>query len=112
MLERYLLPVLPIVYAAMGCGFACLAGRLQLLAPGAVCLGLLLSITLGPPYLTPFENNIAFTDFVQLQEEAAVLLNRLPVRPQRVATAWPLTDALRQAGVRLHKQALSAHRNH
>jgi len=95
-LERYLLPVLPIVYAAMGCGFACLSGRAQLWAPGAVCLGLMLSITWGPPYLSPFENNIAFTDFVQLHEEAAVFLNRLPVRPQRVATAWPLTDALRR----------------
>jgi 4-amino-4-deoxy-L-arabinose transferase-like glycosyltransferase len=96
-LERYLLPVLPIVYAAMGCGFACLpAGRVQLLVPGLLCIGLLVSITWGPPYLSPFENNIAFTDFVQLQEEAAVFLNRLPVRPQRIATAWPLTDALRR----------------
>jgi hypothetical protein len=95
-LERYLLPVLPIVYAAMGCGFACLPGNLQRIAPGLASFGLLLSITWGPPYLTPFENNIAFTDFVQLHEEAALLLNRLPTRPNLVATAWPLTDALRR----------------
>ena len=95
-LERYLLPVLPIVYAAMGCGFACLATRHRYWVPGVACVGLLLSIVWGPPYLTPFENNIAFTDFVQLHEEATAFLNRMPVRPERVATAWPLTDALRR----------------
>jgi len=96
-LERYLLPVLPIVYAAMGCAFAALAStRLQLAAPGVLVAGLLASIFWGPPYLTPFENNIAFTDFVQLHEEAALYLNRFPARPQAVATAWPFTDALRR----------------
>jgi 4-amino-4-deoxy-L-arabinose transferase-like glycosyltransferase len=95
-LERYLLPVLPVVYAAMGAGFASLPGRWRFWAPGVTCLGLLVSIVWGPPYMTPFENNIAFTDFVQLHEEAALFLNRLPVRPSRIATAWPLTDALRR----------------
>ncbi len=126
-LERYLLPVLPVLYAAMGCAFTGLAAvdrdtrktgpasivpgqlrgltagpfalqnrRLQFWAPAVLCLGLLLSIFWGPPYLTPFENNIAFTDFVQLQEEAAVFLNRMPDRPRSVASAWPFTDALRR----------------
>lgn len=96
-LERYLIPVLPLVYAAMGCAFAALpSARLRIAAPAALALGLLVSIFWGPPYFTPFENNIAFTDFVQLHEEAAVFLNRLPQRPQSIATAWPLTDALRR----------------
>ncbi|BDC49228.1 hypothetical protein F183_A15440 [Bryobacterales bacterium F-183] len=98
-LERYLLPVLPLVYAAMGCAFANLqSARLRLVAPAALTVGLIVSIFTGPPYLAPFENNIAFTDFVQLHEEAAIALNRMqPRRPRSVATAWPLTDALRRA---------------
>jgi hypothetical protein len=98
-LERYLLPVLPLVYAAMGCAFANLKQpSLRFAAPAALTLGLLVSIFTGPPYLAPFENNIAFTDFVQLHEEAATALNRMqPRRPRSIATAWPLTDALRRS---------------
>lgn len=98
-LERYLLPVLPLVYAAMGCAFANLKQAwLRWAAPAALTVGLLVSIFTGPPYLVPFENNIAFTDFVQLHEEAAAALHRMePRRPRSVATAWPLTDALRRS---------------
>lgn len=98
-LERYLLPVLPVVYAAMGVAFAALPparSRFRIAAPAVLVIGQLVSIFWGPPYFTPFENNIAFTDFVQLHEEAAVFLNRLPERPRSIATAWPLTDALRR----------------
>jgi 4-amino-4-deoxy-L-arabinose transferase-like glycosyltransferase len=104
-LERYLLPVLPIVYAAMGCAFSSLerpAWRIG--APAVVCIGLIVSVIIGPPYLSPFENNIAFTDFVQLHEEAALFLNRMPDRPRSVATAWPLTDALRRPEFGFTKQ--------
>ena len=47
----------------------------------------------NPPYPFPLENNLAFTDFVRLQQTAAGYLEeRYPAA--EVSTAWPLSAAL------------------
>jgi len=50
---------------------------------------------INPPYPFPFENNLAWTDFVRLEESAARQLeSEHPAGP--ILTVWPLTDALRR----------------
>jgi hypothetical protein len=93
-LERYLLPVWPLVFIAAARGFAAWSGRKRIVAPVAMALGLLAGLFLAPPYPFPYENSLAMTDFVNLHRGAAqVLQRRYP--DARVATAWPFSDALR-----------------
>ncbi len=85
-LERYLLPVLPILYAA----FAAATPRFAQLA---LVAGLVFSLFWNPPYPYPFENNLAMVDFVRLQQAAAeYVAAEYPDRA--ITTAWPLTAAL------------------
>jgi hypothetical protein len=94
-LERYLLPVLPILYAAAAQAMSVLPGRRWTLAPPLLCGWLVACWFINPPYPFPFENNLAWTDFVRLEQSAARSLEtRVP--GQKVRTAWPLTDALRR----------------
>lgn len=93
MLERYLLPVLPIVYAAMAAALSVYKAPLRLACQIALLAGLVAGNFWNPPYPFPFENNLAFTDFVRLQQDAAKFLAR-DYAGQCVATVWPLTSAL------------------
>lgn len=93
MLERYILPVLPAVYTAMVAGFSLYKGPLKTACQTALLAGLIAGNFWNPPYPFPLENNLAFTDFVDLQQTAAGFLERR-YPGQRVATVWPLTAAL------------------
>jgi hypothetical protein len=93
MLERYLLPVLPIVYAAMVAGWSALPGPWRALGPLALIAGVAVGNFWNPPYPFPLENNLAFTDFVRLQEIAAGYLETNYAKAE-VYTAWPLSAAL------------------
>jgi 4-amino-4-deoxy-L-arabinose transferase-like glycosyltransferase len=92
-LERYLLPVLPILYAAMTAGLWSFPRRPRLICSAALAAGLAAGIFVNPPYPFPYENNLAFTDFVHLQTEAADYLKRW-YPAARVTTIWPLTTEL------------------
>jgi 4-amino-4-deoxy-L-arabinose transferase-like glycosyltransferase len=88
-LERYLLPVLPVLYAAFATSF-----RKPWMLP-AVTAGLVASLFWNPPFWPfPPENNLAMVDFVRIQQTAAAWLEDNHVE-WPVATAWPFTDALR-----------------
>ena len=93
-LERYLLPVLPLLYVAMAAGCCVLPALWRNLSLAVVSAGLLLGLFLNPPFPFPYENNLAMTDFVELHQSAARELEAkysgLPIY-----TAWPLTQALR-----------------
>ncbi len=92
-LERYLLPVLPILYAAMAAGLASFPRTPRILCSGILLAGLVAGNFINPPYPFPYENNLAFADFVHLQSDAAGFLNHW--YPQaRVTTVWPLTVEL------------------
>jgi len=93
MLERYLLPVLPILYAAMVAAMSIYQGLLKVVCQLALLAGLIVGNFWNPPYPFPFENNLAFTSFVELQQAAAEFVARsYPGEP--IATVWPLTSAL------------------
>ena len=93
MLERYLLPVLPVVYAAMVAAMSIYKGPLKVVCQVALLAGLIAGNFWNPPYPFPFENNLAFTDFVGLQQTAAEFVAR-NYPGERIATVWPLTAAL------------------
>jgi hypothetical protein len=92
-LDRYLLPVLPIVYSAMAAAFTLLPGNLRRAAPAALAAGLIVGSFWNPPYPFPYEDNLAFTDFVRVHQQASLFLaGHYPGR--RVTTAWPLSIEL------------------
>jgi hypothetical protein len=93
-LERYLLPVLPIFYISVSLALSSRRRWVGMSATALITLGLALNLFWNPPYPFPFENNLAMVDFVRLQQAAAEFAERsLP--GQRIATAWPYTQALR-----------------
>jgi hypothetical protein len=95
MLERYLLPVLPLVYIAMAAASTTLPGPGRVLAPLLLLLGLAVFNFWNPPYPFPFENNLAMVDFVELHQKAAEYVEQRQPNA-RITTAWPLSDALRR----------------
>jgi hypothetical protein len=93
-LERYLLPVMPLLYIAMAAGFATLRPVWRSGGLAAVAAGLLAGLFINPPFPFPYENNLAMVDFVRLHRAAAQFLER-EYPDEAVYTAWPLTQALR-----------------
>jgi 4-amino-4-deoxy-L-arabinose transferase-like glycosyltransferase len=93
-LERYALPVMPLIYIAMGAAWSTLLPRWRNLSIGLVCAGLLAGAFFNPPFPFPYENNLAMVDFVELQKSAAQALEER-FAGQRIYTAWPLTQAMR-----------------
>jgi len=92
-LERYLLPVLPILYTAFALSFRALMPRARNLALAGLVICLAAANFVNPLYPFPFENNLAFTHFVELQKRAATSIQ---TRNGVVATAFPMSDALRR----------------
>ncbi len=92
-LERYLLPVLPIVYAAFAVSLRALLGNPRKLVFSALIASLIAANFINPIYPFPFENNLAFVSFTQLESEAT---NAAFFVPGVIATTFPLSDALRK----------------
>ncbi|HWR54340.1 MAG TPA: glycosyltransferase family 39 protein [Bryobacteraceae bacterium] len=85
-LERYLLPVLPLMYIA----FAVAMPRVpQVLLAAALAVSLFWS----PPYPTPLENNLAMVDFIRLQQTATKYVEK-QYPNEAITTAWPMTAEL------------------
>jgi hypothetical protein len=93
-LERYLLPVLPLLYTAMGAAWSTLRPVWRNAGLAVTAAGLLLGWFVNPPYPFPFENNLAMVDFVDLHRDAAEYLEA-SYPDKTIYTAWPLTGALR-----------------
>jgi 4-amino-4-deoxy-L-arabinose transferase-like glycosyltransferase len=89
-LDRYLLPIIPILYAAMAAGMSLWPRRLRLTATGALLVGLAAANWINPFYPFPYENNLAFSDFLELHQKAAAYLEH-EFPKVRVDTAWPLS---------------------
>ena len=92
-LERYLLPAMPIVYAAFALALRALLPKPRKIALGLLMASLLAANFINPLYPFPFENNLSFVSFTQLQTDAA---NAIAFRPGIVATTFPMADALRK----------------
>src|SRR5262249_3733298 len=92
-LERYLLPVLPILYAAFGISLRALLPQTRKIALGVIFFCLITANLVPPPYPFPFENNLAFLSFVDVQREAAAAVD---VRQGTIATTFPMSNSLRR----------------
>ena len=92
-LPRYLLPVMPLFYlvaVAMVTRLPRFWSRL-ILATSAICF--IWAWFINPPYPFPFEDNLAYADFIRLHEQAAHFLETQSGQP-RILTAWPATNEL------------------
>ena len=94
-LARYMLPVLPLVVMVW---VSTLWRRVPAwpLAVALVCAAFEYRTEVNPAYSFPWEENLAYRDFVLLHRDAAhFLADSYP--EARVLTAWPATDELRNA---------------
>jgi hypothetical protein len=87
MLERYLLPVMPLVFIAMG-------AVLRTWQKAAMAVLLVAGWFWSTPYPSQREN-LSMVDFVHLQQDAARYLE-VQAPGRRVASMWPFTDAIRR----------------
>ena len=88
-LERYLLPVMPIVYTAMVAGITLLPRWPQRTLAVVLLFGVAAANFINPPYPFPYENNLAFVDFLKLQMDATDYVEHW-YPEARVSTAWPM----------------------
>jgi len=93
-LERYLLPVIPLVYIAMVAAWSTVPAFARVLAFASVSAGLLFALFTNPPFPFPYENNLAMVDFVRLHRDAAQFLEH-SYPSDTIYSAWPFTQALR-----------------
>jgi 4-amino-4-deoxy-L-arabinose transferase-like glycosyltransferase len=96
MLERYLIPVLPILYAAIAAATAVYSARWRWISHAALMAMLIVGCFWNPPYPFSYENNLAWVDFVELQKEAANYLEA-NAPDKRIASLWPFTGAIRES---------------
>ncbi|MDQ6706182.1 MAG: hypothetical protein M3Z85_09455 [Acidobacteriota bacterium] len=94
-LERYLLPVLPILYIAFAMGFAAYSPKLRIASELVLFPALVLANFSNPPYPFPLENNLAFATFVSLNQRAAELV-QARYADLTIATSFPLAGGLRR----------------
>jgi hypothetical protein len=94
-LERYLLPVLPVLYCACAAAFSTISLRWRVPAVAVLGAGLVSGWFLNPAFPFPYENNLALVDFVRLHKEVARYLEQHYAK-ETIYTAWPLTGALRR----------------
>lgn len=92
-LERYLLPVMPLIFAAIASALSLFKKRQRMAASAMLLAASVAGSFLNPPYPFPYENNLAYTDFVRLHDDAAGYLARWYPLAQ-VDTAWPLSMEL------------------
>ncbi len=94
-LERYLLPVLPLLYIAFSVALSALSPRLRIAAALTLLPLLIAANFINPIYPFPFENNLAYISFVALNQHAADFVeNSYP--EGIIATTFPLAGALRR----------------
>ena len=92
-LERYLLPALPILYTAFAVSLWSLLPRIRMLTVASLLACLAAANFINPLYPFPLENNLAFVDLVRLELRATVAVE---LSPGTIATTFPMADAFRR----------------
>ena len=92
-LRRYFLPVFPLFFLAAVALIFQLPKRVARSIVCAATFCLVGSWFINPPYPFPFEDNLAYADFIRLHQQAARHLESQPGNP-RILTAWPASDEL------------------
>src|SRR5205085_3549576 len=92
-LARYMLPVLPLVVVVW---VSTIWRRVPAwpLAVALVCAAFVYRSEVNPPYSFPWEENLAYRDFILLHRDAAHYLDEHS-GDARVLTTWPATDELK-----------------
>jgi hypothetical protein len=93
-LNRYLLPIMPVLYAAMAIGIWLQKGVRRLAAASVLLCGLAAANFINPPYPFAYEDNLEFAHFVRLHMQAAKLIERDYAGTQ-VAATWPVSAELK-----------------
>ncbi len=107
-LERYLLPVLPILYISFAVALSALAPRARLAASIALFALLTAANFINPIYPFPMENNLAFATFASLDRHAADFVeNTYPGGV--IATTFPVAGSLRRPDFGYVSHALNVH---
>ena len=107
MLERYLIPVLPILYSAIAAAALVYSARWRWISHAAMVALLVAGWFWNPPYPFSYENNLAWTDFVALQKDAANYLEANAPQ-QRIASAWPFSGAIQHPYLGYVKRPLTS----
>jgi len=94
-LERYLMPLLPLLYIAFATGLAAVPGKWRLAGTAVLAIMLIAANFLNPLYPFPWENNLGFVNFVALDKRAADYVETHYPRAM-IATMFPLAGALRR----------------
>ncbi|MGA7785972.1 MAG: hypothetical protein WB997_15120 [Candidatus Acidiferrales bacterium] len=92
-LDRYVLPLLPMVYISFAAAWALYAPMWRRMSVLIVVIGLLAGFIWDSPFPSQLENNLAMVDFIHLQQAAAGFLDEHPPNGP-VASAFPFTQAL------------------
>ncbi len=92
-LTRYLLPVFPLLFLLAADALF----RLPRWPRAVIALGLPIALIASwfwnPPYPFGFEDNLAYVDFIRVQQAGVRMLEPLPPET-RILSAWPATDEL------------------
>jgi hypothetical protein len=91
-LERYLLPAMPVVYTAFAVSLWALLPRVRVSTLAGLLVCLIAANFIKPVYPFPLENNLTFVDFVNLELRAA---HAVDGTPGTLATTFPMADAFR-----------------
>jgi hypothetical protein len=92
-LERYLLPALPVLYAAAAVASSAYPASWRWAANSAMIAVLFFGWFWDPPYPSPYENNLAMMDTISLHKQAAEFLEAFGTQ-NTIATGWPLDEEL------------------
>ena len=92
-LPRYLLPVFPALLIASVVLICRLRKAFARTLCGATLACFVAAWFINPPYPFPYEDNLAYADFIRLHQTAAAFLAARPAG-ERILTAWPATDEL------------------
>jgi Dolichyl-phosphate-mannose-protein mannosyltransferase len=92
-LPRYMLPVLPFYFLVAVILILRAPKRIARTTLAAAGVAFVVCWFWNPPYPFPYEDNLAYADFVQLHQQAARFLQAQPPG-QRILTAWPATNEL------------------
>ena len=92
-LERYVVPALPVLYAAMAVAASAYRANWQWVSHTCLLGFLVAGWFWSTPFPWPYEDNLDMVDFVRLQQDAAAYLEEHEPAA-RIATAWPLSDNL------------------
>ncbi len=94
-LERYLLPVIPLLYIAFAVALSAVSTRWRIVSALTLFPLLVAANFINPPYPFPMENNLAYVTFTALNHHAADFVeNSYPNGV--IATTFPMAGALRR----------------